>query len=72
MLVLALKETTRKEIPVEEGDALAEQIKEFSDCIKHGSKPEVSGTEGRDVIAVLQAVVESANTGKVLDIKEFM
>ena len=46
--------------------------KEFSDCIKHGSKPEVSGTEGRDVIAVLQAVVESANTGKVLDIKEFM
>jgi|TARA_Y100000814_G_C12327558_1_gene400344 UDP-N-acetyl-2-amino-2-deoxyglucuronate dehydrogenase len=66
------EETTRKEIPVEEGDALAEQIKEFSDCIKHGSKPEVSGTEGRDVIAVLQAVVESANTGKVLDIKEFM
>lgn len=36
-------------------DAVADQMREFADCIRTGSDPGVTGEVGRDVVAVLEA-----------------
>lgn len=64
-------ETSRSELPVEKGDALADELVEFSRCIRTGDKPEVGGAEGLEVVAVFEAIVESVNAGKAVDVSDF-
>lgn len=61
----------REELPCEPGDCLAEQMTEFAKCIREGARPEVSGPEGIEVVAVLEAVVESAGTGQAVEVDKF-
>ena len=64
-------ETSRGELPVEKGDALAEELVEFARCIRDGGQPETGGAEGLEVVAVFEAIVESVNTGKAVDVSDF-
>ena len=50
---LIVPQAERREITVI--DAVADQMREFAECIASGSDPEVAGEQGRDVIAVLEA-----------------
>ena len=61
----------REELPCEPGDCMVEQMAEFAKCIREGAKPEVSGPEGIEVVAVLEAVVESADTGRAVEVSKF-
>ncbi|MFP6869228.1 MAG: Gfo/Idh/MocA family oxidoreductase [Nitrospinota bacterium] len=65
------EEQARTEIPVEEGDALADQMAEFARCIREGASPETGPSEGLEAVAVLQAVIESARRAKVVEVAEF-
>ncbi|MEE9255672.1 MAG: Gfo/Idh/MocA family oxidoreductase, partial [bacterium] len=70
-------EKARSEILVEAGDPLAEQLAEFARCIREVDVgggdvgPETGGAEGLEVVAVLQAVIESARRGEAVEVSEF-
>src|SRR5213594_4614160 len=45
-------------------DAVVEELAEFARCAREGAKPEVGGEEATANIAVLEAIVESIETGR--------
>ncbi len=51
-------------------DSLAEELDEFASCIQEGGKPEVSGEEGLAALAVIEAIIKSAQSGLPKDINE--
>ena len=52
------------------GDALAEEIQEFGKCIRGAAAPETDGKAAREVVAVLESIVESAKSGRVVEVSE--
>lgn len=62
-------ENARKEFPVDPGDPLAEQMKEFVSCIREGGSPETGGSEGLEVVAVLEAILESIRTERAVEVR---
>jgi glucose-fructose oxidoreductase len=61
--------TTRKRIP--QRDQFAPELLYFSRCILEGLEPEPSGTEGLQDVRVVQALYESANTGKSVSLPPY-
>jgi GFO/IDH/MocA oxidoreductase family protein len=61
--------TTRKRIG--KRDQFAPEILCFSDCIRKGRDPEPSGAEGLQDVRIVQALYESAQTGKAVAIPPF-
>jgi predicted dehydrogenase len=61
----------RKEVAVDPGDALADQMVEFSRCIREGGEPEAGGPSSIEVVAVQEAVIESAASGKAVDVANY-
>ena len=61
--------TTRKRIG--KRDQFAPQLLYFSDCILKNRKPEPSGEEGLQDVRIVQALYESADTGKAVGIPPF-
>jgi len=55
-------------IPVEAINLIADEFREFGECIVTGKRPETGGVEGRAAVAVLDAAVRSARTGKAVKI----
>jgi len=55
----ATPEFVTTEIATERGDTLLEEIKEFIACIEHKSRPTVSGTEGRNALALARLITHS-------------
>lgn len=51
-------------------DSLAEELDEFATCIQEGGKSEVSGEEGLAALAVIEAILKSAQSGLPTDIGE--
>ena len=49
-------------------DAVVEELAEFARCVREGTPPEVGGAEGTRNIAVLEAIVESAATGRTVPV----
>jgi predicted dehydrogenase len=49
-------------------DPLVDELGEFARCVRQGTRPEVGGEEGTANIAVLEAIVESAKTGRAVDV----
>ena len=47
---------------------IADEFKEFGECILTDKRPETGGPEARAAIAVMEAAIESARTGKVVKI----
>src|SRR5262249_9027591 len=54
----------RNELPLTPVDAVVEELAEFERCVREGARPEVAGEEATANIAVLEAIVESAATGR--------
>jgi predicted dehydrogenase len=61
--------TTRKRIG--KRDQFAPELLYFSDCIRRNRRPEPSGEEGLQDVRVVQALYESAETGKAVQIPPF-
>jgi glucose-fructose oxidoreductase len=61
--------TTRKRIG--KRDQFAPELLYFSDCILRDREPEPSGEEGLQDVRVVQALYESARTGKVIRLPGF-
>jgi predicted dehydrogenase len=57
------------EVPLEPVDAVAEQMADFANAIRNGSKPETGGPEGFAVVAVLEAATKSADSGQVEEVE---
>ena len=62
-------QTTRKRIGKQ--DQFAAELLYFSDCIRHNRQPEPSGEEGLQDVRVVQALYESAESGKAVPIPPF-
>ena len=58
----------REVVALAAAEPLVEELAEFARCVRERSRPEVSGAEGIANIAVLEAIVESAKTGRVADV----
>ncbi|MGH2776624.1 MAG: Gfo/Idh/MocA family oxidoreductase, partial [Actinomycetota bacterium] len=56
----------RAAVPLTPADPLVEELAEFARCVRDGAKPEVGGEEATENIAVLEAIVESAQTGRAV------
>ena len=61
--------TSRKRIA--KRDQFAPELLYFSDCILNDRYPEPSGEEGLQDVRIVQALYESAETGKAVQIPEF-
>jgi len=61
--------TTRRHIG--KRDQFAPELLYFSECILHNREPEPTGEEGQQDVRIVQALYESANTGKTVDIPPF-
>jgi predicted dehydrogenase len=68
LFLQAAGDRLRSEQPVETLDTVADELAEFGGCIRGGTKPETGGVAGLEVAAVLEATVESARTGRSVDI----
>ena len=64
-----IDQPTRSEATVEPVDAVAEQVAEFAAAIRGGPQPEVDGATAVGVVAVLEAIVRSVETGQVVDVE---
>jgi predicted dehydrogenase len=58
-----------RQIPLVPGDPIQEEIDEFADCILTGKKPETDGLAGLRALALIRASIESARTGKPVDLE---
>jgi len=58
-----------QEIPLTEGDPILEQIDEFAHCIQTGTKPETDGQGALVALALIRAAIDSAQTGKPVEVK---
>jgi len=58
----------RTEVPLTPVDPIVEELAEFARCVSGRTRPEVSGEEGTANTAVLEAIVQSAETGRAVDV----
>jgi len=66
-LLLARRgQPTPTAVPLTPVDAVVEELAEFARCVREGTRPEVGGEEATANIAVLEAIVESAETGRAV------
>lgn len=61
-------EIRRRELPVQPNDALAEQMAEFAAAIRGETTPEVGAHEGRAVVEVVEALIESDRRGQPVEL----
>ncbi len=57
--------------PVAPLDTVADELSEFARCIRTGERPETGGEEALEVVAILQAVVESASSGRAVELHDY-
>lgn len=55
-------------IPYMPINLIADEFKEFGECILTGKRPETGGPEARAAVAVMEAAIESARTGRSVKI----
>lgn len=68
LFIQAAGETRRSEHPVETIDTVADELAEFVRCIRQGTEPETGGAAGLEVAGVLEATVESARSGRSVEL----
>jgi len=60
----------RVEQEVDTLDTVEDELDEFARNVRNGSQPETGGPEGLEATAILEGIVESAATGRVVDLDE--
>jgi predicted dehydrogenase len=68
----ALERLPLPDADTQRGDSLAEEIDEFASCIQEGSRPEVTGEEGLAALAVIEAILRSAESGLPIQVKDLV
>ena len=58
----------RTAVPLPPVEPLVEELAEFARCVRDNAQPEVSGEAATANVAVLDAIVESAKTGRAADV----
>ena len=48
---------------------MLEEVDEFADCILTGRKPETDGRSSLKALALIRAAIESARTGRPVDVE---
>ena len=71
LLVQRRGEATREEVALDPIDPVADQLVEFARAIRGEATPEVGGREALEMVAILEAAVESARTRRAADIADF-
>jgi predicted dehydrogenase len=61
-------EPSRTEIPVTPIDTVADEMGEFADCIRTGGQPETGPEAAIPVVDILEAIIESIATRRVVDL----
>jgi predicted dehydrogenase len=61
-------EEDRTEQPVDTVDTVKDELEEFATNVRTGARPETGGPEALEVVAVLEGIVESVQTGSVVDL----
>ena len=56
-------------IPLSIGDPILEEIDEFADCIRTGKKPETDGRGALAALGLIRAAIDSARTGRPVELK---
>lgn len=64
-------EPVRRELPNQLGDGVADEFTHFARCIREGRRPDVGGAEGLEVVAVLEAMLESVASGQAVEVAPF-
>ncbi|MBI4256243.1 MAG: Gfo/Idh/MocA family oxidoreductase [Candidatus Rokubacteria bacterium] len=59
----------RTAVALQPVDPVVEELAEFARCVREGTRPEVGGEAATANIAVLEAIVESAETGRAADVR---
>jgi predicted dehydrogenase len=59
-------EAERSPVTIRPVDWIAEELAEFARCVRVGGRPEVGGEEGTSNVAVLEAIIESVETGRAV------
>ena len=67
-----LKQELTEEFPNEGFASYREEMNEFGDCVLHSKQPETGGGEGLRALAVIEAMVQSIATRRVIDMKEIL
>ena len=63
-------EKERSELDIETLDTVVDELEEFAENVRTGSRPETGGSEALEVVAVFEGLVESVQTGAVVDLAE--
>ena len=63
-------EATRNPLDVETLDTVADELTEFALCVRGGTKPETGAPEALEVAAVLEAIIESAASGRAVELAD--
>ncbi|MPZ54640.1 MAG: hypothetical protein GEU79_18260 [Acidimicrobiia bacterium] len=63
-------ETDRTEQSIETLDKVRDELEEFVSNVRSGGTPETGGPEALEATAVLEGIVESSTTGKIVDLDE--
>jgi predicted dehydrogenase len=71
LLVQNRGEGNREEVDLEPVDPVVDQMAEFARVVRGQGVPETDGMVGLEVVAVLNAAVESSETRKAVDIEEY-
>jgi predicted dehydrogenase len=56
--------------PIETLDTVVDELEEFARNIRHGTVPETGGAEALEAVVILEGIVESATSGRVVDLDE--
>ena len=59
----------REAVPLEPADPLVEELAEFARSVREGTRPEVGGEEATANVAVLEAIVESVESGRAATVR---
>jgi predicted dehydrogenase len=59
-----------EEHDVETLDTVRDELEELASNVRNGTQPETGGPEALEATVVLEGIVESANTGRVVDLDE--
>jgi predicted dehydrogenase len=65
-------ETTARPVPTANNDTIREELEEFANCIRTGTRPETDGHWGARNLAVIKAGVRSAREGRAVEVAEIL
>jgi predicted dehydrogenase len=62
----------REPVELKGVDIVFEEIDEFGRCIRSGERPEASGEEGIRAVAAIEAIMRSAEEGRIVELGELL